>query len=491
MSILNKSTLSELPSDVQVPQYNRDEIKVGIFHFGVGGFHRAHQALLMDNLYTQGLAKDFGICGVNILAFDKKMSDVMKSQNNLYTLVEKPNDGNFTYRIIGSIVDYMFALDDIDALIERLTGDEAKIITLTITEGGYNTNPANGEFNLNNQAVQDDIKNLKHPKTVFGIICEALRRRKERNLRGFTILSCDNLQGNGKIAKKSFTAFAKAVDPSLYEWMLKNVSFPNSMVDRITPVTTNEDRKLVSDKLGLTDQWPVVSEDFFQWVVEDNFVAGRPPFEKAGVQIVKDVEPYEFMKLRLINAGHQLIAYFGLLIDYIFVHDVMNFELIANYLRNYLEKEATSTLQAVDGINVAEYKAKIIQRFQNPHVKDTLARLAVDGSDRVFKFVIPVIVDRLAKNESIYLSTAIVASFAYYINGLTEKGYEIEIVDAALAKLEVLSKKLQKDPTAIKDEHEMFGDVVRDERFVKVFKEIYEKIKKDGSENTLRWLANL
>lgn len=490
MSILNNSTLSKLPSGVQVPKYNRDEIKVGIFHFGVGGFHRAHQAKLIDDLLNNGQAKDFGICGVNILPFDQKMRDVMVSQNNLYTLVEKPNDGNFSYRIIGSIVDYIFAPDNVDLLIERLTGDEAKIITLTITEGGYNINPSNGEFNLANPTIQNDIKNLSQPMTVFGIICEALRRRKERNLRGFSILSCDNLQGNGKIAKKSFLTFANAVDPSLYEWMLKNVTFPNSMVDRITPVTTDDDRKRTSEKLGLIDGWPVVCEDFFQWVVEDNFVAGSP-FELGGVQIVPDVEPYEFMKLRLINAGHQLIAYFGLLIDYVFVHDAMSNELISSFLKSYLDNEATSTLQPVAGINVEEYKAKIIQRFKNPNVKDTLARLAVDGSDRIFKFVIPVIVDRLKNNESVYLSTAIVASFSYYINGVSEKGNKINVVDAAKDKLTALSKKLQNDSTAIKHEHEMFGDVVRDARFIKTFKEIYEKIKNEGSEKTLKWLATL
>lgn len=488
---LNKLTLSKLPSDVQIPIYNRDEIKVGIFHFGVGGFFRAHQALLMDNLFTNDLAKEWGICGVNILPFDHKMRDVMRKQNNLYTLVEKPSNGNFHYRIIGSIVDYMFALDNVNALIERLAGDEAKIITLTITEGGYNINPLNGEFNLDNPAIKDDMRNMKNPKTVFGIICEALRRRKERNLRGFTILSCDNLQGNGHIARKSFTAFAKAVDKSLYQWILKNVTFPNTMVDRITPVTTDEDRKRTSDKLGIIDEWPVVCEDFFQWVVEDNFVAGRPPFEKGGVQIVSDVEPYEFMKLRLLNAGHQLIAYFGLLLDFVFVHDVMQFEPIVNYLRDYLDKEATSTLQPLQGFNVTEYKAKIIERFQNPNVKDTLARLAVDGSDRIFKFVIPVIVDRLKKNESIYQSVGIVASFAYYLNAVNENGMKIEIVDAAKGKLNELSKKLNDDSSAIKHETWLFGEVVRDERFIKVFKEIYEKIKKDGSESTLKWLSNL
>jgi mannitol 2-dehydrogenase len=254
-------------------------------------------------------------------------------------------------------------------------------------------------------------------------------------------------------------------------------------------VTTDADRQTTSEKLQVViDQWPVVCEDFLQWVVEDNFVAGRPQFEKAGVQMVPDVEPYEYMKLRLLNAGHQAIAYFGLLFGFEYVHDVTRHEVITKFLRDYME-EATSTLKPLPGIDVAAYKAKIVERFQNSYVKDTLARLAVDGSDRVFKFVIPVIVDRLKNNESIYLSTAIIASFAYYINGVNEKGQDIQIVDRAKENLLSLSKKLKNDSKLIKDEHEMLGEVVRDERFVKTFEEIYEMIKKDGSEATLKWLT--
>lgn len=295
--------LSKISNDVKLPAYDRSKIRSGIFHFGVGGFHRAHQALIMDNLFSMGLAHNWGICGIGILPQDKMMRDVMQKQQCLYTLVEKENTGQLNYRVIGSIVEYLFAPDDVNVVIERLTQPEACIISLTITEGGYNINPATGEFDVD--VVRDDIKNLKQPKTVFGIVVEALRRRKERGLKGFTIMSCDNLQENGHIARKAFLGFAKAVDDNLAKWIDGNVTFPNSMVDRITPVTTNVDRKTISEKLGVTDAWPVVCEPFIQWVLEDSFVAGRPPFEKSCVQLVSDVEPYELMKLRLLNAGHQ------------------------------------------------------------------------------------------------------------------------------------------------------------------------------------------
>lgn len=301
-------------------------------------------------------------------------------------------------------------------------------------------------------------------------------------------MSCDNLQENGFVARKAFTSFALAVDPTLAEWMAKHVSFPNSMVDRITPATTEEDRMATTKKLGIVDSWPVVCEPFFQWVLEDKFVAGRPPFEDAGVQLVKDVEPYELMKLRLLNASHQSIAYFGLLLDYELVHEVTQDDLVTNFMKAYLDREATSTLKPLAGIDVAEYKAKVLERFQNPNVRDTLARLAMDGSDRITNFVMPVIIDRLAKGESIWQSTAIVVSFARCLEGKSDSGKKINVVDRSKEKLSHFTNSLRTDSKAIRGEHEVFGDLVNDEQFIKVFQIIYDKLHKDGSKETLLWL---
>lgn len=435
-----------------------------------------------------GLALDWAICGVGVLPQDQRMRDVMRDQSGLYTLVVKESSGELKLRVVGSIIEYLFAPDDVNAVIERLAQPEARIVSLTITEGGYNINTSSGEFDLN--LVQEDLQNPRKPKTVFGIVVEALRRRKERGMQGFTIMSCDNLQENGSIAKKAFIGYVKAVDPALAEWVTKHVSFPSSMVDRITPVTTDADRAITSEKLGILDQWPVVCEPFIQWVLEDKFVAGRPPFEKGLTQIVKDVEPYELMKLRLINAGHQAIAYFGLLLGYVYVHDVTQNEQIVNFLNAYMDREATSTLKPVAGIDVGQYKAKIIERFQNPNVQDTLARLACDGSDRIPKFVVPVIRDRLAKGESIWLSTAIVASFAIYLDAVNEGEKAIEIVDRMKDKLAVWSGKLKTDASVISGEDEIFGDVVNNKVFVETFKTIYDMIRKDGSKKTIAWLIS-
>jgi len=483
---LSPPSLSKVSADVDLPTYDRSKLRAGIFHFGVGGFHRAHQAVVIDNLITDGLADDWAICGIGVMPFDLRMRDVMVAQKGLYTLVVKETCGKMNYRIIGSIIEYLYAPDDVNVVIERLTQPEARIVSLTITEGGYNINPSTGEFDL--EHVHDDITNPTKPKTVFGIVIEALRRRRERGMKGFTIMSCDNMQENGTISKRAFHGFANAVDPTLSEWMTENVTFPNAMVDRITPVTADSDRTRTSEKLGITDSWPVVCEPFFQWVLEDSFVAGRPPFEKGAVQLVVDVEPYELMKLRLLNASHQAITYFGLLMNYEFVHEVTQNKLIVSFFRAFMDKEAETTLRPVPGINLEEYKASLVERFQNPNVRDTLARIGTDGSDRILKFVMPVIKDRLAKGESIYLSTAIVVSFAKFLNGVNESGNVLDVADRMKDKLAVLAKKLQSDATAIRDEHKIFGDNVKNEVFLKTFKEIYEKLDKEGSAKTLNWL---
>lgn len=260
------------------------------------------------------------------------------------------------------------------------------------------------------------------------------------------------------------------------------------MNDRITPVTTDADRATTSEKLGLLDAWPVVCEPFIQWVLEDSFACGRPPFEKSLVQLTSDVEPYEFMKLRLINAGHQAITYFGLLMDFELVHLTTLDDRIDKFLLAYMDREASSTLKPISGVDVTAYKAKIVERFQNPNVRDTLARLAFDGSERITKFVVPVIVDRLAQGQSIWFSTAIVASFARYFDGVSESGKQIAIVDCKSEKLKEIAKRLHADPSAIQDEVDIFGSVVKNQKFIETFSEIYRKIGADGSKKTLDWL---
>src|SRR3954471_10805962 len=290
---LNASTLPDLPDDLPVPSYDRTALRTGIVHFGVGGFHRAHEAMYVDRLMSAGETQDWAICGVGVMPADRRMQQVLDAQDGLYTLVVKAPDGALEPRVIGSIREYLFAPDDPEAVVEKMADPRTRIVSLTVTEGGYNFNAVTGEFDASFPDVVADLQPGAVPRTTFGLVTEALSRRRERGVGPFTIMSCDNIQGNGDAARRSFVAFATLRDADLGAWVAESVPFPNSMVDRITPVTTPDDIAEVSRRFGIDDRWPVVCEPFTQWVLEDEFVAGRPPFEDAGVQVVADVEPYE------------------------------------------------------------------------------------------------------------------------------------------------------------------------------------------------------
>ncbi|MDT5278823.1 MAG: mannitol 2-dehydrogenase, partial [Mycobacterium sp.] len=388
---LNQSTLAQIPIDK--PSYNRDEIGIGIVHFGVGGFHRAHQAMYVDRLLEAGLAKEWGICGVGVLPSDRKMADVMAAQDGLYTLVLENPDGGRDARVIGSIVDYRYAPDDPEGVVELLAAPSTRIISLTITEGGYN------------------IDNLGDGVNVFGLVADALKRRRDRGIASPTIVSCDNIEGNGDVARQAFTTYAERVHPGLGEWMSAHTRFPNSMVDRITPVTTPDVIAVLRDEFGVEDQWPVAAEPFTSWVLEDDFSDGRPPFEEAGVLLVDDVMPYELMKLRLLNASHQCLCYFAYLAGFRLVHDAAGDPLFAEFLHEYMDSEATPTLKPVPGIDLPDYKRTLIERFANPGVKDTIVRLCFGSSDRIPKWLLPVIRANLASGGPVRLSAATVASW--------------------------------------------------------------------------------
>ncbi|GMA25390.1 hypothetical protein GCM10025864_31490 [Luteimicrobium album] len=319
MTTLAPDLLTRL--DVPTPAYDRTAVSTGIVHFGVGGFHRAHQAMYLDRLMGEGKALDWGICGVGVLPSDARMAGVMAAQDGLYTLVLKHPDGTWEPRVIGSIVEYLYAPDDPEAVVEKLADPATRIVSLTVTEGGYNFNQVTGEFDASNPDVVADLAPGATPRTVFGLVVEGLARRRARGVAPFTVMSCDNIQGNGQMARRTFGAFARLRDPGLADWIDANVSFPSCMVDRITPVTTDDDRREIAERFGVEDAWPVVCEPFTQWVLEDRFPLGRPPYGDVGVQLVDDVEPYELMKLRLLNASHQALCYLGYLAGYRLAHD--------------------------------------------------------------------------------------------------------------------------------------------------------------------------
>jgi len=487
MTELNQANLGSLK--IPVPSYDRSRVTVGIVHFGVGGFHRAHQAMYIDQLMEQGKALDWGICGVGVMPFDLKMKEAMQSQDCLYTLVEKAPDGSWTPRIIGSIVQYLYAPDDPDAVIEKMADPATRIVSLTVTEGGYNFHPVTGKFDDTNPAVQADLVPGAVPTTTFGLITEALVRRRARGIEPFTVMSCDNIQGNGHMAQEVFTAFARLRDPELGEWVEGNVLFPNSMVDRITPVTTDDDRTQISERFGVEDAWPVVCEPFTQWALEDKFSSGRPPLQDVGVQVVPDVMPYELMKLRLLNASHQALCYFGYLAGYRLVHEVAQDQLFANFLLDYMNREATPTLAPVPGIDLDTYKLQLIERFSNSAVRDTVARLCAESSDRIPKWLLPVIRENLAADRDVTLSAAVVASWARYAEGVDEQGEPIKVVDRLADSLVEIAAQQRDDHLAFVKNRELFGDLATEPAFTEPYLNTLDSLHSNGARATLEALA--
>ena len=488
-STLSQATLREGLPGVAIPDYDRSQVSAAIVHFGVGGFHRAHQAMYLDRLLARGGDPRWGLCGVGVMQSDRAMADALGAQDHLYTLVEKHGDGTYAGRVIGSIVDYLFAPGDPHAVIDRLAAPTTEIVTLTITEGGYAISDVTGHFDPDARGVAEDLVPGAEPRSVFGLITAGLARRRAAGTGPFTIVSCDNLPGNGALAREAFVAFARRLDPELAGWIDAEVAFPNSMVDRITPATTDADRDEVAERFGIVDRWPVVCEPFTQWVLEDAFVSARPPLEDVGVQLVTDVEPYELMKLRLLNASHQGLCYFGRLCDYSYVHEAAQDPLFAAFLRRYMDEEATPTLDPVPGIDLGAYKDELIERFSNPEILDTIARLCAESSDRIPKWLLPVVRAQLRRGGPVKLSAAIVASWARYAQGTDEHGRPIEIVDRRRDEVHALARRAESDPAAFIANRGLFGDLGGEPRFVAAYADALGSLREHGARRTLQDLV--
>jgi mannitol 2-dehydrogenase len=397
----------------------------------------------------------------------------------------KHADGSIEPRVIGSLAEYIFAPGAPERAINRLTDPRTRIVTLTVTEGGYNVHPVTGEFDADNPDIQADLRTEAVPATVFGLVTRALRRRRADGVPPFTIASCDNLQANGDLARRMFAAYADLAEPDLGDWIRARVAFPNSMVDRITPVTTAEDRTRLRDEFGIDDGWPVTCEPFIQWVLEDDFPTGRPPWENCGVQLVSDVTAYELMKLRLLNASHQALGYAGYLAGYRYAHEAATDPVFAEFVTGYMRAEAQPTLAPVPGVDLDNYMGTLLERFSNPAIRDTLARLCASSSDRIPKWVLPVIRDNLATGGEVARSAAIVASWARYAEGTDEAGKPIEIVDRLRDDLMSRAASQLDDPLSFVQYDRLFGDLARDERFAAAYLRALDSFHQVGARATL------
>lgn len=488
---LRAASLPALAGRVQVPSYDPRGLRTGIVHFGVGAFHRSHQAMYLDRLMNLGAAHDWAICGVGVLPGDARVRDVLRDQDHLYTLVTHAPDGRSEARVIGAIHDYLFAPDDPEAVCERLAHPATRIVSLTVTEGGYSLNNATGEFDPAGDVLHD-LQPGAVPRSVFGFLTEGLRRRRDRNLPPFTVMSCDNIQGNGHVTRRVLTAFARRQDPDLADWIDREVAFPNSMVDRITPVTTPAMREELERDYGVQDAWPVIAESFTQWVLEDHFTCGRPPLEDAGVQIVPDVEAYELMKLRLLNAAHQAMSYPALLEGFQFVHEVCQQPDYAQFLLDYMALEAQPTLHPVPGIDLRAYQQQLIERFSNPAILDTLARLIVDGSERIPKFLLPVAREQAARIQAgqggeLRRCAFVVAAWSAYVAQAAERGETL--VDVRAAELTRAAQADAVTPGAFLDQPDVFGDLRHNPVFVQAYLDARAALRDHGPHAALEALT--
>lgn len=433
-------------------------------------------------------AAEWGICGVGLRPADAAMRDALGPQDGLYTLTLRHPDGAEETEVIGSLVDYLFAPDDPEAVIERLASPEVCIVSLTITEGGYNFSAATGEFDAENPDVVADLVPNAVPRTVFGYVTEALRRRRDRGVPAFTVMSCDNIEGNGHVAQRTFVAFARLADPELGEWVEREVRFPNSMVDRITPATPQELRGQVAARTGVDDRWPVVAEPFTQWVLEDSFGDGRPRFEGVGVQVVDDVAPYELMKLRLLNAGHQALGHCARLLGHTYVHDAAADPDIREMLRRYMIDEAKPTLRAVPGIDLDTYIDTLLERFSNPAIADTVERLCQDASDRIPKFLLPVIAARVGADATAPIAAAVVAAWTRCAEGVADDGAPLDLADRIAPELIDRAARSRTDPLAFVTDPDLFGDLAGHAGFTDPYLAALSAIRERGARAALREL---
>jgi mannitol 2-dehydrogenase len=476
---LCEANLPALDRRVARPTYDRRQLRSAIVHIGVGGFHRAHQARYLDDLAERRISSEWGERGIGILPQDQRMADALQPQDCLYTVVERGAHADAA-RVIGALTGYVHAPSASERALGWLGDPATRIVSLTITEGGYLVDDVTGRFAADHPAVQADVQ-AATPQTVFGYLTTALARRRGAGIAPFTVLSCDNLQGNGTIAREAVVSFARLRSADLADWIEAEVAFPSGMVDRITPQTTDTDRAWLADTFGIADAWPVMTEPFTQWVLEDHFCNGRPLLEEVGVQMVADVAPYETMKLRLLNGSHQALAYLGILAGYHYVHEALADPLLRRFIARLMDDEVTDLLPAVPGIDLSDYKRTLLERFANPAIADTLARLATDGSDRMPKFVLPSLLDALQQGRPQRLLTLVVAAFIRYLRGVDAQGGSIAITDRRVDRLRPLAMASGSDPAPMLAVRDVFGDLGERSAWVSELSEVLRDLDARGA----------
>lgn len=468
---------------LNLPAYDRQKLTPGIVHIGLGNFHRAHLAVYLDDLFAMGEGHDWAIIGAGVREGDARMRDALKAQDCLSTVIELDPKGKSARRV-GTMIDFLPVEPANAALIAAMARPEIRIVSLTVTEGGYFINPATGAFDPQDPAIRADAANPGAPQTAFGAIVAALRLRRDAGTPAFTVMSCDNLPGNGHVTRDAVTGLARLSDPAFADWIAANVAFPNGMVDRITPATGPREREMAA-ALGLTDPVPVTCEPFRQWVLEDHFPAGRPALEKVGVTFTPHVHAFEAMKIRILNGGHATLAYPAGLMDIEYVHEAMANPLVAGFLDRVEAEGIVPYVAPVPGTDLGQYYRTVRGRFANPEVADTVRRLCLDGSNRQPKFILPSLRDALAAGGSIEGLALVSALWCRYCHGTTDSGMTIPPNDPTWDDLRHRAASAREKPEAWLDMTAVYGDLSTNPRFAQSFAAALGQLWNTGTQATL------
>lgn len=480
---LSQKTLAELDHRVRVPAYDRHGLRPGILHIGLGNFHRSHMATYLDRLFARGEAHDWAVIGAGVMPADARMRRRLRAQDWLSTVVDL-DPGGSSARVVGAMVDFVPVVPA--AIVRALCDPRIRIVSLTITEGGYFLNPATGRFDAGHPRILADAADPRRPGTLFGMLVRALALRRAGGHGPFSVLSCDNLPGNGEVTRSVVLGLAERVDRDLAAWIRREVSFPSAMVDCITPRTTAHERELVSRLFGIEDAAPVVCEPFRQWVVEDRFCAGRPPLERVGVEFVDDVSAYETMKLRTLNAGHASIAYVAALLGYRYVHLAMADADIRDWLVALQRREIMPALEKIEGVAYPAYLAWVVKRFDNAEIGDTVLRLCANGSTRQPKFILPAIRDALDRGLPVEGLALELALWCHYCRVAGDSSRLAALSDPLSARLKAGAGESVRDPRAFLEIREIFNDLAESRRLMGAFARWLDVIDSQGARAAIR-----
>jgi mannitol 2-dehydrogenase len=469
-------------SGVAFPSYDRSTLSPGFLHIGVGGFHRAHQGGFLDELAERGISNEWGVRGVSLRNGTGR--DLLLRQDCVYSILQRGAAGD-RLRVVGALLDYLLAPESPEAALAALASPQTRVVSMTVTGDGYGLDCA-GDFDAADPVIAQDLALPTRPRSLPGYLVEGLRRRRDAGLPPFTVLSCDNIPGNGRAARRAVISFARLRDEGLADWIEQNVAFPATVVDRITPEASPEDRLLVERRFGVRDLCPVVCEDFTQWIVEDDFRNGRPPLDEVGVRFVADVTPYELHKKRLLNGSHCALGYLGYLAGHRRTDEALADPALRGYVRSLMDEEVAPLLPAILGFDLADYKRTLLSRFANPRIGDRLQRLCRRGSTKMPAYLIPSLTEAVQQGRPHGRLTLALAAWVRYLSGFDLQGEPIEVEDDLARTLQPLARRAAHDPRALLDLRSIFGGLSDDEAFVERFSKAILTLDREGLEPAIR-----